>query len=158
MHRQLNWFNTFVFKALHPNFSWHFLFFCVVALFVFVLRLCQVHCQAVRQPADLQKRLLVCGLKRRRKHHKLLQHSQYVQLQRGQVRSHAHTPAAGDRGGVIYAVALTVAPLTLCWGFFGLCTCVSFDVNLSLPGRKFFKNLHNYPCIISIRPNKKLAN
>lgn len=159
MHRQWNWFklwwNTFVFKKPSIPIFPEIFFFLVH--FVFVLRLCQVHSQAMRQPADLQKRLLVCGLKRRRKHHKLLQHSQSVQLQRSQVRSHAHTPAAGDCRGVIDAVALKVAPLTLCWDF-GLWTCVSLDVNLSLPGRRFFKNLHNYPCIISIAPNNRLAN
>lgn len=109
LHRRFKWFKLRmkhvppVLEALHPNF--------------FVLRLCKVHSEAMRQPVDLQKRLLVCGLKRRRKHHKLLQHSRSVQLQRSQVHSHTHTPAAVDCWGVIYAVALKVAPLTLCWDF-----------------------------------------
>lgn len=98
-------------KHQSPNFPQ------VSVLCVFVFRLCKVHREAMRQPNDLQKRLLVCGLKWRRNHHKLLQHSRSVQLQWSQVHPHAHShaPAAVDCRAVIYAVTLKVAPLTLFW-------------------------------------------
>lgn len=115
---------------------------------MFVLRLRKVHSEAMRQPTDLQKRLLVCGLKWRRKHHKLLQHSWSVQLQWSQGHSHAHTPAAVDCRGVIYAVTLKMAPLSFMFGMWDLfilwtevlTMCGYSDVNLSLHVRRFFKN------------------
>lgn len=70
----------------------------------------------MRQSNHLQERLLVCGLEWKRKHHKLLQHSQSVQLQRSQVRPDTHAPAAAAAVYVcVYAASLKVALLTLGW-------------------------------------------
>lgn len=118
-------------------------------------RLRKVHREAVRQPADVQQRLLVGGLQRRRKRHQLLQHSWPVQLQRGQVRSHAHihTPAAVDRWGVTSPVTLKEAPSNplICPKMksgMRIWTCVYSDANLSLHLRRIFKNPHKTQPII----------